>query len=185
MIWDSAPWKDELQRSAERLSRVERQKRLTQKALFLVEREIIIGCYVIRKLIEAHKVSDSTKKLTCKAQCFRNRRPVNYSNWHRLDQLYDIKRGTAGFVEVGTMCNQVIHSYVFLMGENEEEERGIFLASDRSRNQEVTFVQLKEIIRVFRTVGQDYPSEVHWTWDPNTGKEEIKTRNDLLDPTST
>ena len=184
MIWDSTPWKDELLRSAERLSRVERQRHLTQKALFLVEREIVMGCYLIRKLIEAFKVSDLTKKRTCKVKRFRNLELVNYSNWHRLDQLYDLEHGATGSIEVRTLCNQVVHSYVFLTGENGDAERGIYLASDRNRNREITFVPLKEIIQVFRTIGQDYPNEMHWTWDPKTGKEEITARNGLLEPTS-
>ena len=185
MIWDSTPWKDELLRSAEWLSRVERQRRLTQKSLFLVEREIVMGCYVIRKLIDAFKVSDLTKQLTCKAKNFRNLKLVNCSNWHRLDQLYDLEHGKAGSIEVRMLCNQVVHSYVFLAGENGHAERGIYLASDRSRNREITFVPLKEIIRIFRTIGQDYPNEMHWIWDPKNGKEEITARNGMLEPTST
>lgn len=184
MIWDSVPRKDELLRSAKKLSRVERQKRLTQRALLIVEREIVIGCYVIRKLVEAHKVSKSTKELDCKAQYFQNKKPVNTLSWHRLDQLYDIERGTAGVITLVSMCNQVIHSYVLLIGEIEKGERGIFVASDYDRNKKVTFIQLKEIIKIFLTVGQDYPSEFHWTMDPNTGKEKITAQNNLLDPTS-
>ena len=184
MIWDSSPWKDELVRSAEKLSRVEQQKRLTQRALLLVEREIAIGCYVIRKLVEAHKVSDSTKELACKAQYFRNRKPAYNFNWHRLEELYDMERGTEGVITLVSMCNQVIHSYVFLMGEIEKGERGIFVASDLDRNKKVTFIRLIEIIKIFRTVGQDYPSKIHWTKDPRTGEEKITAQNGLLDPTS-
>ena len=138
-----------------------------------MEREVVIGCYIIRKLIEAFKISDSKKDLACESKRFPNRKPVNYLNWYRVDQLYDMEQGAKASIPLRTLCNQVIHSYVFIAGEHEEEERGIFLASDHSRNQELIFVSLKEIVRLFRTTAQDYPNEIHRTLDPKTGKEKI------------
>ena len=58
MIDDSVPWKNELLRIAGRLERRRSQKRWTGKTSFLIERDIMVAAFAIRKLIEAHKLSD-------------------------------------------------------------------------------------------------------------------------------
>ena len=114
VIWDSAPWKDQLLRSSRCLDRVERQARFTDKAAFLVEREVFIGCYVTRKLFDTSKVSDSTKAMSHDVTCFPSIKSVTDLNWHRVDELYDLTSARARSISVRQLCNQVIHSFVFV-----------------------------------------------------------------------
>jgi hypothetical protein len=62
VIGDSVPWKIELLRIAARLERRKTQKRWTQQTTFLVERDIMIAAFAIRKLTEAHKLSDDVAR---------------------------------------------------------------------------------------------------------------------------
>jgi hypothetical protein len=58
VIGDSAPWEAELLRIADRLEKRKTQKRWHEESRFLVERDIMIAAYIIRKLMEAKKLSD-------------------------------------------------------------------------------------------------------------------------------
>ena len=56
MISDSFPWREELLRVAGRLEKRKAQRRWTERTMFLVERDIMISAYAIRKLKEANKI---------------------------------------------------------------------------------------------------------------------------------
>lgn len=170
VISDSAPWKDQLLRSSRCLDRVERQARFTDKAAFLIEREVFIGCYVTRKLFDTPKVSDSTKAMSHDVTCFPNIKSVTDLNWHRLDELYDLTSASARSISVRQLCSQVIHSFVFVAVEIENGPRGFFVASDHMREKEVWLVPIKWVIKVFRSVGADYPSRLVWQRDSDSGK---------------
>ena len=179
MIWESRPWKTQLLRSTRRLRRIRRQGRSTEEALFVVEREVFVGCYVVRKLFDTLKVSDSTKELECDVTCYPNVKPVTDFNWHRLDELYDLDDGHRRRVRVRELCNQVIHSFVFMVGGDGTGVDGFWVSSDRSRDQELYFVPLEALIGVFRTVGGDYPAMITWKRDRDTGKVTKSASKDI------
>ncbi|MCY4532693.1 MAG: hypothetical protein OXC84_10250 [Gammaproteobacteria bacterium] len=170
MIWESEPWKRQLRRAARRLRRVRRRRRSTERALAVVEREVFVGCYVVRKLFDTLKVSDLTKALVCEVTCYANIEPVTDFNWHRLDQLYDLDNGVTRSLGVRELCNQVIHSFVFMVGGDGSGIDGVWLSSDRKRDEEVLFVPLEVLIEVFQMVGGDHPSMVVWKRDRDTGE---------------
>lgn len=63
MIWDSSYWKEDLGRLADKLKARKVQKKFPERSLACLEKEIFIGCYIIRKLIDAKKLSDSIVSL--------------------------------------------------------------------------------------------------------------------------
>ena len=52
VISDSIPWKDELLKIADRLERRKVQRRWVERTSFLVERDIMISAYALRKLLK-------------------------------------------------------------------------------------------------------------------------------------
>ena len=61
MVDDSAPWKDELVKIADRLEAKTKQKRWADRTDYLVERDFVVGAYAMRKLIESHEVPDEAQ----------------------------------------------------------------------------------------------------------------------------
>jgi len=62
VISDSVPWKVELLKTADSLDRRAHQKRWTERTGFLVECDIMLGAYAIRKLLDTPaKISDETR----------------------------------------------------------------------------------------------------------------------------
>jgi len=62
MIDDSIPWKEDLLRVADTLERRKNQARWMARTSFLVERDTMTAAYAVRKLIQAHKVSDELRR---------------------------------------------------------------------------------------------------------------------------
>ncbi|NWN64194.1 hypothetical protein [Pseudomonas allii] len=83
----------------------------------------------------------------------------NYELGNKLSETRDL-----GFV-----CNQVIHSFVFelALGESDALD-GVFLTSDQKRANRLYYIPMSLIIDVFRMVGLDYPSELHLARDLKT-----------------
>lgn len=158
MIWESAYWKDPLLKSADYLRRVRLSEKTSELTFVRIEKEVFLGFYAVRKLLDTFKISDSTKKIDFNLVVHPAIRRVDYLNWHDLDKNYDLSSRKSETRDMRFLCNQFIHSYVFIIGETEGRLDGFFVASDRDRHSKCYFVDLKHVLKIFRTIGRDYPS---------------------------
>jgi hypothetical protein len=136
-----------------------------------VEREIFVGFYTIRKLISTFKLSKSTKQISVTLESFPATQGeiVDYYNRHNFDELFELDLGTQEQHDLEFLCNQVIHSYIFIIGLCEDGIiKGFYLTSDRMRHKKLYFVPLAQVVSLFRTVGRDYPKKIHLERDPQT-----------------
>ncbi|WP_152484018.1 hypothetical protein [Halomonas sp. THAF5a] len=173
MIYESSYWKEPLLKAATWLRRVRLGENIRESTLVQVEEELFIGFYSVRKLLETVKVSDSTKKERFELIWHPNKKPVDWLNHHIVEDHYDLAKSNQEFRDIGFVCNLFIHSYVFsLVGENKIE--GVFVASDKTKNQKVYYVPIEVVLSVFRLVGRDYPSRVEFTRNAETGEFEAK-----------
>ena len=166
---ESVYWKDQLLSTAKWLHSVKLSERSRDSTYFRVQKEIFFGFYSIRKLLDTYKVSNATKAVAYELTWYRNTEPVNYLNWYKIDEYYDLSTEHTEIRDIRYLCNQFIHSYVFLIS-GEFHIEGIFLASDQVRNERVYFVPLSDILHAFRIVGRDYPSTLKFVRDPQTGE---------------
>lgn len=171
MIWESSNWKEPLLTSANYLRRVRLKEGTSGRTCVRIEKEIFIGFYSIRKLLDTFKVSDATKAMTFHLSTHKSRHQVDYLNWHKLQQNYDLSASTAETHDIRFLCNQFIHSYVFIPAEEEDGRlHGFFVASDRDKGKKCYFVELAQIVKAFRVVGNDYPARSEMERDPKTGQ---------------
>lgn len=172
MIWESCYWKDDLLRTALRLRRRQFQRRWSEVSLANVEKDLFIGFYSVRKLMDANKLSDTTLSMSISiTEYSRLEKSVTRMNRHRLDELYDLESPCAGNLGLRTLCNQIVHSYAFAPIHNGEDQglEGIFIASDREKASRLYRISMADIVRVFEIVGKDYPNHLEATWDSDIG----------------
>ena len=162
MIYESRYWKEPLLRAATWLEKLRARDETIDASLARVEREIFIGFYAIRKLLDTFKVSTSTRKMTfgllwspCLGQ-------IDYMNSHRIDELFDLGKSLTETRDIGFLCHQFVHSYVFLTVLGVEGElTGFYVSSDHSRSKKLYFISLEQVLCAFRTAGRDYPKSLH------------------------
>lgn len=139
--------------------------------LFLLEREIFFAFYSIRKLIEAKKLSDYLVKVKIMLQSFKTMAlPVTRFNRERVDELYDFQNPSSESIDLKNLCNQFIHSYIFVpCFESFNKLDGIMFCSDHTRRHKVFRLEIADLIETLKIVGSDYPSSGHYSFDEKLG----------------
>ena len=178
MIWESHFWKEDLVRLTRQLQKRRKQRRWPERSLAKLEKEVFVGFYGIRKLLEARKLSERLIKKRIAAEAFRftGARQITIFNWNsKFADAYDFENPAKISMSLEFLCNQVIHSYVFKEVFDEDGAlSGIFICSDRKRNEKLYYVSLAELIKVFSSVGSDYPTHHRAIFDPKRGDYLIK-----------
>jgi len=167
LIWESQYWKEPLLKSASYLRRVRFSERTTERTFVRIEKELFLGFYTIRKLLDTFKVSDSTKEMAFILTYHPSIRQVDYLNWHHIDDNCDLCIHKTETRDIRFLCNQFVHSYVFLISESDGRIDGFFLASDLDKQSKCYFIDIEQVIKAFRIVGKDYPSQTHMQRDEN------------------
>ncbi len=167
MIFESAPWKDEVLKIAGKLERRYNQKRWTEQSYFLLEKEIFLGFFCIRKLIESNKVSTELRGKNIELAVYPSgRKPITLLNQHKFPELYDLYGGNTELVSYWDICNQFIHSSIFSpFIPTGQSLVGIYIASDWAKKNKLYYITLIKILEIFVAVGNNYPSEMTMNYD--------------------
>ena len=167
MIWESHYWKNDLLKIAKRLKKRKKQKKWFETSFARVEQDVMLGFYIIRKLKEARKLTDSVVKQQISMQAFpSNGENVTCLNWHRLDELYDFTKPNGQDRYLGFICDQIIHSYVFVVEFDENSKiTGILFCSDQKRNIELYSLKIDKLIALLEEVGNNCPSSGTFTFN--------------------
>jgi len=175
MVWESEDWKQPLLKMAKRLKNLKSSIDLTDAKLAQVERDIFIGFYSVRRLIDTPtKVTDRIQKLAIPLSKHANVKPVTWRNNHKLDELYDLTKSNKESRDVRFVCGRIIHSFVFAPCQSETGGlSGIFFTSDVDRDKFLYFVTIDQVISLFDEVGNDSPCDIQCSRDPATGVETL------------
>lgn len=184
-MWESGPWKDQLLRICARLEARTRQRRWHQFSYASVELELMQAFYMVRKLIEAPgKLSETVKKrpISVTKSPLRDGAVVRSRNWHFIDLHYDMDAASSFDMSLLAVCNQFIHSFVFMTCHDENGGlQAIHVSSDHLKDKALITVSIDEILRCLAVVGHDYPANGSTTVDLVTGKETVIATQGVLD----
>lgn len=108
MITDSIPWKEELLRVANRLEKKKFQVRRTERSGFLVERDIMVSAYSVRRLAEAWQVYDQLvgQRLHIRQHALLHGQVPDFWNRYFYWELFDCERYTTTQMPLLDVCNQ-------------------------------------------------------------------------------
>lgn len=85
-------WKDELKRIANTIRPLKNPVRWSERAHCVIERDLMLGLFIVRRLIELHKVSSATRDCTLSVfSCPTRGVHVHCNNHHLIDELYDLE----------------------------------------------------------------------------------------------
>ena len=156
MIGDSMPWREELQKSADRLRRWDTQRRWTHRTYFLAERDIMMGAYAIRRLIDSAKTSSllGVRRYPVIQYPLTGRVPMTLDRFSPED-FYALEKPTRGEIDVARLCNQIIHSFVFQIFVADDETTSVMFVSDRDRARRLHSISFKVIADLFSYVARE------------------------------
>ncbi len=174
---ESCYWKEELRRIAASIRRVAQPPRWSERALCIVERDLMIGFFLLRRLIELNRVSSAITNRHLRIFCYKTRgKSVTKMNGHRIWELYDMENEVACTKKPLYVSNQFVHAYTSFVARDESRNwSDVILVSDFDRNDCIWRVPVSVIESLFREASVDYPHEVNMKFNPKTGDYDVTT----------
>jgi len=176
MISESAYWKSDLLRQSFQLRKRVVQKRWPGGSFARCEQTIMVGFYMIRKLIEAKQLTDVVTGTCVPMRLYPSKgKTVTRLNNHKIDELYDLDAPEKQDLGLKELCHQFIHSYVFTLVFDENGSLSmIWIASDHQRAKALFEIEVKTVIGIFEKVGNDDVGSMRATFDASIGDYRIK-----------
>jgi hypothetical protein len=168
MISDSIPWKDELLHVAERLRTKKTQRRWSARSAYLLERDVMMAAYAVRKLIESRRVSDELSHMEWPVARLELTGDVpDVWNVHEPERSFDLAAPQPASLSTLEVCHQIIHSFVFYPEwtwtgppSRAGELKSINVASDRARHKQLYSIDLDVLVALFERVGDEEIVEI-------------------------
>jgi hypothetical protein len=174
---ESCYWKEELERIAKSIRTSKKPPRWSERALCVVERDLMLGFFMVRRLIELHKISSLTRNFQLKVfSCPTRGKHVTSLNNHRIHELYDLENEKVQTKKPHYMSNQFIHAYTsFIVRDETRNWSDIYIVSDFDRNDCIWRIPFSEIHRLFNVAAQDYPHSITKVYNKETGDFDVTT----------
>jgi hypothetical protein len=172
MIYESAPWKRGLARDATTIEQWAKRLKVTERRSILIEQKIFLAAYSMRKLAQAGKLSSMFDGLTlrCRTSPLLEGRKIDKYNAHRFAELYDFDKSLWKTISALALLDMLIHSFLFSeVIEENKAVTGFFVTSDRHLSN-IWLIEIDSFIKLMRQVSLDYPSEIHWVRNSETGE---------------
>lgn len=174
---ESCYWKEELHRIARTIRYVSRPPRWSERAHDIVLRDLMIGFFILRKLIDLHTVSTATSdQMLNVCSCQARGKNVTLLNAHRLWELYDLDREIPTSKTPIYIANQFIHAYTGLVARDESRNwSDVLVVSDYDRNDCIWRVPIAEIRNLFSKAADDYPYLTRMSFNSKRGDYDVQT----------
>lgn len=116
----------------------------------------MMGAYSIRRLIDSRKSSSRLpgRQIRTKRYSLAGRKPMHLDHFNP-EHFYDMTKPLNAQLEVGKLCNQIIHSFVFQLYLEEDATTSVVFISDRDRDKHLHGVGLEVLAELFDYVGRE------------------------------
>ena len=174
---ESQYWKEELERIARSIRRVKKPPRWSERAQCVIERDLMLGFFILRRLIELCKVSSCIRDHTINVfSCLAVGKDVTKLNGHCIWELYDLENEKPVAKKPQYIANQFIHSYTSFVARDETRNwSDIYVVSDYDRKNCIWRVPVEEIHKLLKSAAKDYPHTVTMTYNPKTKDYDTNT----------
>lgn len=173
MITESYYWKRPLLTGAAIIRKYMDKEDITDAQFARIEREVFIGFYAVRKLLEATgKVGPETRDMKVALKWYPKRPLQPVVDWYNRGEfweLYNLEDPRGEQRDLLYVAHRMVHSFIFVLS-GDDDGHGAFFTSDRDKETRLNFLSTDEIVRVFQAVGSDDPSGFRAWRDKDTGE---------------
>lgn len=141
-------WAEELDRISKRVLRKICQTRWTERSIFVLEKDLFVGFFLVRKLIENELSGIQPNNKTFKVSFL----PKNatFQELKSNKHPYDTSRFHSKELGLREICNQFIHSEeMYPLGGN-GHFIGLFIASEYQRKKGIFLIDFFSVVEIFR-----------------------------------
>lgn len=156
MIHESFYWKKELYDNFQVIARFRFLHKRYEQSYVKIEKAILMGAYIIRKLDEAQKIPPEFLKTQEQISLYKSKSTIiDYMNWHHLERHYNLEQTHKENKDWGFILNQIIHSYslVYTFDSNDQPD-GLLINSDWTKKKSLFAIPLKLILTMFLKISE-------------------------------
>lgn len=203
MIYDSSVWKDELKKELKEIrdffkatdlncdqefeesddSELE-EREILRIAFIKLQKFAIYSSIILRKLIEARKLSDELIGKNYPIKTFRRQAedPISIFNGYEIEKLYDLDSPIANNISIQKITHLLIHSYHFMpryswikVDESLHDEdvenwevqdiEGIWFSSDKTKDSELSFIEIELYFKIIEDAINDFIVHIEYNRD--------------------
>jgi hypothetical protein len=164
---ESCYWKKELQRISNLLKSSKKPPRWSERAHCVLERELMVGFFILRRMIELKKVSSFIRDRQLKVfNYLATGKTVTKMNGHEVWDIYDMDKENSVTKKPFYISNQFVHSYTsFLERDSKRNWSDIFIVSDYDKDNCIWRVPIPLIRDLFLDASKDYLTHLSMTWN--------------------
>lgn len=169
---ESRYWKEMLAETARELAYRKKPKRLTERRCEIIERNVILCFFIIRRLVELDRVTTLTSKF--KFDVFTssyNGKTLPFIEINGVlkplvdrvgvDKLYHFDSEERISETMWNISNQFIHSSLFVIARDITRNwHSFYVVSDYAREKHVLRIPVEQVAELFNTASKDYPGYV-------------------------
>lgn len=132
--------------------------------------KVVTNALLCRRLLETPKVSSKLKTVKMRVISYPwSGENVNIFNHHSTDKQYQLNNPFPKSVLAPVLCNQLIHSFVWLWGFDENEILSSFLVnSDKTKHKKLYEVKLIDFLEYCLEIANSWPSSLQYYIDEKT-----------------
>lgn len=136
----------------------------------------MIGFYAIRKLVEAHAISDELRDRSLRLVAYPwTGSRVTFMNWDKIDRKYHLDRGIPVEKSLIWVANQFIHSFVFIAAlASDGRLDSILFNSDRTRREYLYSTTVDDLVALFEEVGENDPASMKVWYNEERGDFDVR-----------
>lgn len=134
----------------------------------------MIGFFIVRRMIELHKVSKRISGMTLDVFSLPVTKTVTMWNRFSIEENYDWEAEKAHKKPVLYVCNQFIHTYISVLDRGPDRNwADIFVVSDFDRNNVIWRVGFGTIVSLFEATANDWPHSTRMVYDDKLGDYKV------------
>ena len=160
MIHESDPWRNILTNDAKLIDKWAAKPSISERRSVLLETKVFLAAYIMRKLVEAGKISSAfeDKNFRCDVFPIRKGNPLSRWNNHQLEKLYDLFSPSKKSINALDLLDLIVHSLAFTEVIREDLTiEGFYVTSER-KQENLWFVILTDFTSTMRHVAKDWPA---------------------------
>lgn len=153
MVSNPKYWRKDLKKMSESLKGRYNQQKWDIRSESKVEKEIFIGFFMVRKLIENDQVAQAIKNRNIDLMEYDKIDDIHDDDPSKFPRNYDLLSGNKIQLTYRKLANQFIHSYYFSpFVPFNKSLVGFYFASDWERSERIFYLRLLEVIQIYNSV---------------------------------
>jgi hypothetical protein len=201
MIYDSYVWKKTLKNDLKKIktfllkycSNDDNGSKSNDEAFIRLQKFFVFSSIIIRKLIEANKISDEVMTNSVKISTHEkiNENEITFFNDYKIDEFYDLDNPKKGTMSIVNLTNSFIHSFHFMpdydwkvidesLDEDDYENlkleklNGVYFSTDKTKDKTLNFITFEDFEKIINLIIKDNIVSMEWINGKFTKKSSIE-----------